>query len=66
MTIWNDKKLSRYKMYYNWNVNAPIDDYFDDYTKDLAKKLWLYLNWKQNEVENIECDNWYKDGVKNI
>lgn len=66
ITIWNDKKISRYKMWYSSNINEPIDKYFDDYTIKLSKKMWLKLNWDQNKVENIECDKWYKDWVKKI
>lgn len=66
LTIWNDKKLSRYNMYYNWNVNIPIDNFFDDYTVELSKKLWLELNWSEEEIENIECDYWYLDWIKFI
>ena len=46
--------------------NAPIDKYFDEYTKELAKKLWLELNWEENEVQDIDCDYCYKDGIKKI
>lgn len=66
ITIWSDKKLSRYKMYYSGKVDDPIDEYFDEYTKDLAKRLWLELNWDQDNVRNIESDFWYKDGIKKI
>jgi hypothetical protein len=66
ITIWNDGKLSRYRMYYNWNVWAPIDDLFDEYVKELWDKLWLEVNWEESEVQNIECDHWYKDGIKNV
>jgi len=66
VTIWNDKKLSRYKMYYSWNVNIPIDSYFDEYIKSLAKKMWLKLNWDEDEVKNIECDDWYPDWIKEV
>lgn len=66
ITIWSDKKLSRYKMYYSGKVDDPIDEYFDEYTKDLAKRLWLEINWDQDNVRNIESDYWYKDGTKKI
>jgi len=66
ITIWDDKKLSRYDMYYRWNISAQIDKYFDKYTRKLANKLWLELNWDEDKVKNIECDEWYKDGVKKV
>ena len=66
ITIWNDKKISRYKMYYRWNVQAPINQYFDNYVKQLAHKLWLEINGDEYKVQNIQCDHWYKDGIKKI
>lgn len=66
ITIWEDKKISRYKMYYSWRVDVPIDKYFDEYTLELSKKIWLELNWDQDNVKNIECDRWYQDGTQKI
>ena len=66
ITIWNDKKLSRYKMYYSWNVDAPIDKYFDEFIIELADKMKLELNWDENKVKLIESEQWYKDWIKTI
>ncbi len=66
ITIWEDKKLSRYKMYYSWRVDIPIDKYFDEYTRKLAKEIWFELNWDQDLVKNIECDKWYQDWTQKI
>ncbi len=66
ITIGNDKKLSRYKMYYNGNVDGPLDDYFDNYTTQLAHDMRLQLNGDEDTVINIECEEWYKDGVQQV
>ncbi|AKH33337.1 hypothetical protein XF24_01014 [candidate division SR1 bacterium Aalborg_AAW-1] len=66
ITIGNDKKLSRYKMYYNGNVDAPLDDYFDEYTIQLAKNMKLELNGEEDEVRNIECEERYQDGIQDV
>ncbi|MBP9812127.1 hypothetical protein KBC86_01985 [Candidatus Gracilibacteria bacterium] len=66
ITLGNDGKISRYKMYYSGNVSAPIDTYFDKYTANLAQKMDMELNGAENEVEEIECDAWYKDGIKTV
>ncbi|UFX83225.1 hypothetical protein [Candidatus Absconditicoccus praedator] len=64
VTIGNDNKISRYKMYYNGNVSASIDNYFDKYIKELSEKLGLQLNGSSRRVKKIECDKWYDDGIK--
>lgn len=51
-------------MYYSGDVSAPIDRYFDQYTANLAEKMGMELNGDENNVERIESDEWYKDGVK--
>ncbi len=53
-------------MYYSGNVSAPIDTYFDKYTANLAQKMGMELNGAENNVEEIECDAWYKDGIKTV
>lgn len=65
-SIWEDKKLSRYKMYYNWNVSYDIDWCFSDYIKELAKKIWIWLNWNEDKVKKVECSAWYQDWIKYI
>jgi hypothetical protein len=61
VTIWKDKKITRYRMYYSWNVWVDLNKYFNEYVTQISDNIWLEMNWSQNEVENIECDEWYKD-----
>ena len=53
-------------MYYAQNTRVDIDSLFSDYTRELGEKLWLDLNGSQYQVENIECESWYKDGEQHI
>lgn len=61
VTIWNDNKLTRYKMYYKWKVNISLNQYFDEYFRNLAEKMWIEINWLQENVQKIECEEWYED-----
>ena len=62
ITIGQDKKITRYKMYYAQNTGIDIDELFSDYTREIAEKMWLELNGSQYQVEDIEGEKWYKDG----
>lgn len=66
VTIWEDKKISRYKMYYNWKISSRIDNFFSVYVRNLAKDMKLDYNWDPNKVINIESDFWYIDTTKII
>lgn len=66
VAIWEDKKISRYKMYYNWKISSRIDNFFSVYVRNLAKDMKLDYNWDPNKVINIESDFWYIDTTKII
>ncbi len=65
-TIWQDQKLTRYKMYYAKFPEHWLDKIFDDYIKTLAEKMDIDINGGQYEVQNIESEEWYKDGEQRI
>ncbi len=61
LTIDEDIKLTRFKMYTSWNTDINLNKYFDKYLLDIAKKWWFKINWKQDKVKLIESEAWYKD-----
>lgn len=60
-TIGQDRKLTRYKMYYSWWNYSNLNDIFNKYFLDLANRMNIKINWDENQVENIESEAWYRD-----
>lgn len=61
-TIWQDQKITRYKMYFAKEPDYSLDKIFNEYFRDLADKMDMRMNGDQYRVQNIESEEWYKDG----
>lgn len=66
ITLGQDKKVTRYKMYYAKNTSIDLELLFNEYTREMAEMMGLEINGNQYEVEDIEAEEWYKDGEVHI
>lgn len=49
-------------MYFSKSPNDSLNDIFDEYFRDLADKMNIRINGSERMVQNIESEEWYKDG----
>lgn len=49
-------------MYFAKEPDYSLDEIFNEYFRDLADKMDMRMNGDQYRVQNIESEEWYKDG----
>ncbi len=62
----DEGNLLRFRIYKKWNIEIDLDEYFDDYIKEIAKKSWLWFNGDIKKVSLLNWEGWYKDPVVEI
>ncbi len=62
----NEWKLLRFRTYVKWNIEVNLSNYFNEYIKSLAEKIWLKLNGDIRKVDLLNGKKWYEDPVEMI
>lgn len=49
-------------MYFAKSPDDSLNNIFNEYFRDLADKMNIRMNGRQYQVQEIESEEWYKDG----